>query len=1122
MVTVDPRIAYGHLPENAAWWRIRQVLSGADMGQVGGPRQLAEVLFGVSSKPLGAIAYEALRTGRARDVALLAGLVRHPDEPLLEPDVAARVLSATANGPGAAFFEVTDPRDWSAGAELLAQIEPRHRERVLTDLLGMLPDGVTPELARVWATDPGMLTWLAEQGSWTVVDAAFDTAFATGQDLTGFAKTLRGRDIIAACRAGDHDALAVAARIPELREGALDGYAHALWQACSELVEQDPGGSHSLAREFAALQQHDPSRAAEIVSAMIADTSSRIRRVALDGDFDYARQSAIDAPLIAMAKRDPARAADLFAVALTDPAAAVHLCAAETLHVLASLIPGRAVDLFAIALAHPDPTVRLGSIRPHGDFYSDTPRPLATLIETVPDRVVELVAAVLTDPDSQVRRSAFAVLGDLAVVVPDATVELVSAALAVPGNPAVDYDAAEARCVAARCLPTLARSAPGAARELVLRTLVDADDAVRGPAASALGALAGEESDRIVGLIAAALTDSSSIVRGNAAIGLADLAVHDPARAAELVADVLSDPEVEVRKAFVWSSGEDYDVGDDQRPMSALGAIASAVPERAVELFVAALTDEDYDVGETAVSGLQELCERDPRRGGDLLAGLLARPEDLVRLDAATVLSDLAEADPDRAADLLADAFADPSTTVRMAAARALYALSGRMPARAIELLAAALSDVSDDVRHSALGELGPLVGRAPQLASDLLGSLLEHPERGLRVAAAHALGNIAAHERAADLFAVALSDSGADVRRVAATRLRLMASHAPERSVDLVGVALSDTEVDVRRAASSTLGALVRSAPERAVDPVAAALASDDNDLRCAAAAELGILADRLPARTAPLVVAALSDPLGEVRVEAVKSLVGVGSVDPTLAASLVHTALRDEVYLVREAAEQCLPGLAAAGCDLRRAVGGLTLDPEIVLSAAAAGSPMRDPVPSALIDALRAVQTDTGAAADLRHVSRGRQLLQLAQRFSYPPEILEPLDGKSVVSDGQTLSTRVIRSLAELEQNASAMGNCTAGYGEVLRRGHVIVAASGPDGRPVVNAYLRPGPQGWSVSEVNGRLNRETAACTSVREWLSTQLHALPSPSDPPSAGRSPDGIDGFGVNVEGRDVG
>jgi hypothetical protein len=223
VVRIDSRVAYGHLPENAAWWRLGEVAGGKSLDAVGGAKQFSEVLFGKSSKVLGRAAYEAVRSGHGYTVAVVAGMTGGRAGCLVEPDVLARLLTTVASHPSQALYQTVDPEAYRAGYELLAMLPADRRGRVLLEMLTALPKGVTPDTAVKWAGDPDRRTWLVEQGSWPVIAAVLDAAGELDDEtLARYEKMLRSRGIIGAVAAGEITAAYAGAGIPALREEIED------------------------------------------------------------------------------------------------------------------------------------------------------------------------------------------------------------------------------------------------------------------------------------------------------------------------------------------------------------------------------------------------------------------------------------------------------------------------------------------------------------------------------------------------------------------------------------------------------------------------------------------------------------------------------------------------------------------------------------------------------------------------------------------------------------------------------------------------------------------------------------------------------------------------------------
>jgi hypothetical protein len=167
----------------------------------------------------------------------------------------------------------------------------------------------------------------------------------------------------------------------------------------------------------------------------------------------------------------------------------------------------------------------------------------------------------------------------------------------------------------------------------------------------------------------------------------------------------------------------------------------------------------------------------------------------------------------------------------------------------------------------------------------------------------------------------------------------------------------------------------------------------------------------------------------------------------------------------------------LAAMAPDLRpgvlehlsRVVSSGERDMENLMLLNTVGVKIVDPLPETLIASLQAARSTPEAAEDLARATGGMQLLDLASWFPQDPAALEALDGKSYQIGGADLRTKVIQSLAELRRNAADMNNCTHGYDNDLRRGEVMLALLGEDGRPRYNAHLIPEQGRWVLGEVN-----------------------------------------------------
>lgn len=196
-VRLDARIVDGHLPDNARWWRISQLdqarggggSSAALLEQVGGARQLAELLFAEPNRRAGRVAAEAVCAGRGGHVSAVACAAG-----LISADDAANILEQCAEVPWAKWFTPFDPDgDGGVIAATLAMTAPEHRVRILTGWLTSLPAGLTPELVADLAGDDAFAEALCGQGSLSLVAALLSVR---GELPKGAARALRGQDLV--------------------------------------------------------------------------------------------------------------------------------------------------------------------------------------------------------------------------------------------------------------------------------------------------------------------------------------------------------------------------------------------------------------------------------------------------------------------------------------------------------------------------------------------------------------------------------------------------------------------------------------------------------------------------------------------------------------------------------------------------------------------------------------------------------------------------------------------------------------------------------------------------------------------------------------------------------------
>lgn len=509
-IRIDERIAYGHLPENAAYWRVKQVVEGATLDAVGGARQFSDVLFGVSSKPLGKAAYDAIQDGRAAEVSLFAGLLAAgaggDGAVLLEPDVIARMLREDTGGLMQGVYRVMDPQDVDAGRRVFERLAPEVREGVLRELMSGLPGGFTPRLASMWAKDPSRRGILIEQGSWEIVRATLERVVLDGANTEEFAKVLRGRSILGACRMGEDEAIEAAMMIPSLRVQAGEA-------------------------------------AADFVKARLESTDPDVRREALSACWW-------------IAAANPDAAAQLLATGLRDSDENVRSAAVSGTRRLAHIEGSRAVELLNVACEDPSEVVRMAVA--HSVHH---------LVKTASDEAVRLVERLREDSSAGVRTVAIESIGELVTAQPLRTAELVAESVRDAGVASWSLPAF------ARSAPELATplvreglgsengltklSAASAVREIAAHDAElgwelfetarrDADSEVRSRVLGSLGALAAHDQDRVLQVARQVLADRENTYREAAGMFLS-LSSSAPGVAAQILPDGLRSDDPSVR-----------------------------------------------------------------------------------------------------------------------------------------------------------------------------------------------------------------------------------------------------------------------------------------------------------------------------------------------------------------------------------------------------------------------------------------------------------------------------------------------------------------------------------------------------------------------------------------------
>jgi HEAT repeat protein len=305
------------------------------------------------------------------------------------------------------------------------------------------------------------------------------------------------------------------------------------------------------------------------------------------------------------------------------------------------------------------------------------------------------------------------------------------------------------------------------------------------------------------------------------------------------------------------------------------GAWASlvAMGKPAVEPLEAALTDENRDVREMAAKALGKIG--DPGTVGPLAAALRDgwRPVRRASADALTKLG----------------VPADPVARVWYAVELERWDEAKAMGTAAVEVLVSALGERDRGLRWAAANALGEI--RDPAAVGPLVEALTD-VEKRIRKEAARSLGEIG-DPGATEGLTTALTDESIEVCSAAAEALGRIGAQNSSRSVEVLVRALTNREAKLRRSAAFVLGEM---RVHSAIDPLVAAMTDKDIEVRATAAKALGSFSD-------PRAVNALVAAIGDAPITREASLalhdIGTPAVEPLLVA-------------LRNADKQRLPAVA------------------------------------------------------------------------------------------------------------------------------------------------------------------------------------------------------------------
>lgn len=1124
VVVIDPRLASGHLPANAAWWRMRQVIDGASADKVGGPRQLAEVLFGHHDKQLGKAAMAALRDGRGFPVAVLSATA---DVLGLSPDELTTLLRQVIASPLATWWQPTDPRELQAVVDVLAEVAPQYRLRVVTEFLTSLPAGTVRSLAREWHDNDALATLLVSHASWDVVYDLLRARSASGLPLD-YADILRSRSVVGMCALLEVAALSAALLIPELAPAAAQAY---LGPATSHLVTTtDELEQAQLLSGLRAVMRLHPEAVVDALAA--ATLQPRVAPWAATMACELLEfLSDPDDPADATAR---ARAVALLTSFLTDPSETVRATVFSQLG-RPGLAPWRQELVHAAVLTPPLPVGREASI-------TDRPAPeLVAYLQTYArdPQAATLLAAGLAHSDMYVVRTFAAAFSSFAATDPIGTAALLDQVVVEMSNSGPFVAGGRAKELTTS-LTDLAAHAPAAAVPVVQRALASPRPPVRQMAYEALPSLIDHDPEFVFSALVDPATYAGIIFsqerrqpldqamqtlaarpefqprlqtlfsqladpNGDRALGQPLLAAVEALGASGFdVWEILEDVMVDADPALSLAIMEHLPAWAEQNPTRVHGlvvaSIQSAHPQGSaaaaaalvktlpafpgdLEVVLTMLEDLDYDTT-AKVSGdvTAAAAATDPVATAEFFTQLAARsPSPPVVLGAA--VTSLLDADAYDQAEVLTGAWL---ASRRASVARQAIAvmpqvlLASPQPTQTMKQLLAGLDDTT--------GPDEPLAGGFITTRQALLGAYKKAVTSPLRDETA---------TNAFNLVAAGITHADTDLVTAALRELPRVAPHRPAVVEELLPDVL---------AREATLP------PEKATEL---------SDALAIARAQTFVAIGHPDAGAA--IEALVCDESSVLRAQGARILLNTLASDNPAVTHVSPAAAANLTSVARSGGEVLLLTNAGVRADV-----SVVTDPHHVLALASSGVPCPAPTVEEMIAVSRRMRGSDEAAALVRSATSLEEVRGALDEFPVDDTTLSVFDGQRLNPElSATIATerakrarseraserpsqanayrpveqlhvKVIRNRTELLQNKSAMGNCTDGYGPRLNQGSVLVALCEPSGVPAYNAYLEATPAGWRVGEVNSVHNRGGAECEAIAKWLAGEVKKLPPPTD------------------------
>lgn len=655
-------------PEDIAWY-LDIIRGDATLGDLYGPQHVSEVLFGVTHRRLGRVAFDATKAGRGHQVAIVASAAG-----LLEPDVLADLIEEATSAGVVACWGLPDPANDGPAVlrRLLQRVDAGARRDVLRGLLLRLPSGITPALAETVAHDDHIFAQIIQQATWPAIETALRRRLDLGLDCRPFVGDLRSRGVVAHTVTVTMEHLELIERIgaPDLFEHCLDA---AITTTTEQLRSTDSEAWEAVYR-ISYLLPYDPGTATTLFDQAIRHPSEWVRMIAARDVGGLARI----APDVAISLLD---------VALGDPEAVVRQAAANSLGELAPIDPSATVGFLERLLLEPDPDL--------GEVVGDA---LSVLADFVPDIVARITSALIPNNHLPLDAEDFyrfsqvnGALETLARHMPEYVFDVVETAVHSQQRWIRDGSSAEL----GRLLST---NDPARYARFIESAIQRCDwsapghDYPPGYKSYLIEQLAtvGRDDPHLATRLMTGLLDDADTYRKQILREISDLARHDAVTAFAVLGHARQHPDLELRLCAI----------------GCLGNFIEHDSDFVFELVQTTLDDDSTDSKVAIMEQLEALGAARPESTRRLAEQALDDPEQVVRLRAATYLFDIDKLEPHDLADMVRVTTPLNAPDIGSREIAEVHALSALLPhdrSLTIELIDHLVGAQPDDPRRRSL-----------------------------------------------------------------------------------------------------------------------------------------------------------------------------------------------------------------------------------------------------------------------------------------------------------------------------------------------------------------------------------------------------------------------------------